>query len=95
MAAAGSKAADMQNCGYGHTACGRAFDYWLRSGGYAGRCDAENIAEGQKSPREVFGSWMNSPGHRANILNPSYRDVGVAALAGAGGELWVMELGGC
>ena len=37
----------------------------------------ENIAMGQKSPAEVMNSWMNSPGHRANILSPSYSQIGV------------------
>ena len=39
----------------------------------------ENIAMGQRSSGEVVTSWMNSPGHRANILNPGYRRIGVAA----------------
>ena len=40
---------------------------------------AENIAMGQTSCPEVVRSWMNSPGHRANILDPSYRRIGVAS----------------
>ncbi len=39
----------------------------------------ENIAMGQHSSGEVLNAWMNSPGHRANILNPGYRRIGVAA----------------
>ena len=95
MAAAAAKAADMKSCGYGHEACGRAFDYEIHAKGYPGRCYGENIAYGQKSPHDVFVAWMNSPGHRANILNPDYRDLGVAETAGPNGPLWVMELGGC
>ena len=37
----------------------------------------ENIAYGQRTPAEVMNGWMNSPGHRANILNPSYTNIGV------------------
>lgn len=37
----------------------------------------ENIAMGQKTAAEVVAAWMNSPGHRANILNPSYTQIGV------------------
>ena len=37
----------------------------------------ENIAEGQKTPDAVVASWMNSPGHRANILNKVYKEIGV------------------
>lgn len=40
---------------------------------------AENIAMGQHSSTEVIRAWMNSSGHRANILNPGYRRIGVAA----------------
>ena len=95
LAAAAAKDQDMARCGYGHTACGQPFDYEIKAKGYTGRCYGENIAEGQKSPREVFVAWMNSAGHRANILNGQYRDLGVAETAGGQGPLWVMELGGC
>lgn len=40
---------------------------------------AENIAMGQSTVDEAMRSWMNSPGHRANILNPRYTRIGVAA----------------
>lgn len=45
---------------------------------YAG----ENIAAGQTTPEEVVNSWMNSPGHRANILNPNYTEIGVGLANG-------------
>ena len=41
--------------------------------GYIG----ENIAAGQRSPEEVVESWMNSEGHRKNILNKNFRNLGV------------------
>ena len=37
----------------------------------------ENIAKGQKTPAEVMNAWMNSPGHRNNILSPIYTQIGV------------------
>lgn len=37
----------------------------------------ENIAYGQRTPQEVMNAWMNSPGHRSNILSPSYTQIGV------------------
>jgi len=40
---------------------------------------AENIAMGQSCCQEVVRDWMNSPGHRANILNGSYKRIGAAA----------------
>src|SRR5438876_751039 len=42
MAAAASKAQDIINCGFSHTACGHAFDYWMTTEGYTGNCRAEN-----------------------------------------------------
>lgn len=38
----------------------------------------ENIACGQKNPIQVMESWMKSPGHRKNILNPNYTEMGIA-----------------
>lgn len=37
----------------------------------------ENIAYGQRTAQEVMNAWMNSPGHRSNILSPSYTQIGV------------------
>lgn len=42
---------------------------------------AENIAMGQPSPTAVLAAWMNSSGHRANILNPHYTRIGIATYA--------------
>ena len=53
---------------------------------YAG----ENIAAGQKSAQEVMNSWMNSSGHRANILNQNYTELGVGYVKGGSyGTEWV------
>lgn len=41
------------------------------------RTAGENIARGQKNPEEVMVSWMNSKGHRANILNPKFQEMGI------------------
>ena len=45
--------------------------------GYNYSTFGENIAAGQATPEEVVQGWMNSPGHRANILNPNFKDIGV------------------
>ena len=49
---------------------------------------AENIAMGQRSSSEVVNSWMNSSGHRANILNPGHTRIGVAAYCTPGGTIY-------
>lgn len=49
--------------------------------GYKWRSWGENIAKGQRTPQEVFDTWMDSPGHRSNILNNGYIDVGFGKTA--------------
>lgn len=50
----------------------------------------ENIAYGQKTPSEVMNSWMNSEGHRANILNSNYTEIGIGiARNNDGTPYWV------
>jgi len=67
--------------------------------GYApygwGRCYVgENIAGGYTTPAAVMTGWMNSGGHRANILNSNYREVGVGhTTGGSWGNYWTMDLG--
>jgi uncharacterized YkwD family protein len=50
----------------------------------------ENIAKGQTSPKQVMNDWMNSEGHRANILNSSFTKIGIAYFKGE----WVQEFTG-
>lgn len=50
---------------------------------------AENIAQGQKTPSEVINSWMNSDGHRANILNPDLTHIGVGFVNNSWVQLFV------
>jgi len=95
MDAAVAKAQDIINCGFSHTACGHEFYYWMVNKGYTGNCLGENIAQGQSSPLEVFTAWMNSPGHKANILNASFKDIGIAGTNSSQGIVWVQEFGGC
>jgi uncharacterized protein YkwD len=49
---------------------------------------AENIAMGQRSSSEAVQTWMNSSGHRANILNASYTRIGVAAYTTPEGTIY-------
>jgi uncharacterized protein YkwD len=55
---------------------------------HTGATIAENIAMGQNSSTEVLQSWMNSSGHRANILNGQYRRIGAAAYRGRDGRIY-------
>ncbi|MEV0372653.1 CAP domain-containing protein [Streptomyces sp. NPDC050636] len=53
----------------------------------------ENIARGQANAQSVMDSWMNSPGHRANILNCDYKTLGVGVHFGPGGPWWTQDFG--
>ncbi|WP_329332039.1 CAP domain-containing protein [Streptomyces sp. NBC_00663] len=58
------------------------------------RSIGENIACGQRSPAEVVEGWMNSPGHRANILTPGFTHIGVGfAGGGSAGTYWTQLFG--
>ena len=56
---------------------GSDFSTALTEQGVTYRGSGENIAWGQKSPEQVMNGWMNSDGHRANILNKNYRNLGL------------------
>ena len=49
---------------------------------------AENIAVGQKSPEEVMKTWLNSSGHKRNILNSSFTEVGCGMSLSSSGKLF-------
>jgi hypothetical protein len=57
--------------------------------GYEAQMMGENIAAGQRTPEQVVKGWMDSPGHRANILRSQYTDIGV----GFYNNYWVQDFG--
>ena len=68
---------------------GASFSSALSESGVSYLRAGENIASGQKSAFEVVNAWMNSPGHRANILNSSYSRIGSASVNIDGTLYWV------
>ena len=58
----------------------------IKSFGISYRSAGENIAKGQATPEAVVKAWMNSDGHRANILNSSFTHIGVGYVEG--GRHW-------
>ena len=68
-----------------------------RAAGYRWRTIGENIAEGQLSVGEVMDTWMRSPGHRSNILDKSFKELGVGLAMGPSGGthrvLWAQNFG--
>lgn len=77
-----------------HTGAGGSrFSDRIRSTGYNLCYGAENVAYGQRSAEHVMYSWMTSPGHRKNMLNPNVVDAAVAsAVDGVGQVYWAMLL---
>jgi uncharacterized YkwD family protein/spore coat assembly protein SafA len=73
------KACDMAKSGYfSHNSptYGSPFDM-MKQFGISFKTAGENIAQGQRTPEEVMQSWMNSSGHRANILKSDFTHIGV------------------
>ncbi|WP_317367532.1 CAP domain-containing protein [uncultured Tyzzerella sp.] len=86
MDLAREKSRDMKDNEYfSHTSptYGSAFDM-INQKGITYTIAGENIAKGQKTAEEVVLDWLNSKGHRENILNPSFTKIGV----GLSGNLW-------
>lgn len=75
--AAQVRAGEIENL-FSHTRPdGTSFVTALQEAGVSYRGAGENIAYGQKTPEQVMEGWMNSQGHRANILNPNFTAIGV------------------
>lgn len=82
------KSQDMKDNNYfSHTSpvYGSPFDM-MKKFGISYKTAGENIARGQTTPQAVVNGWMNSSGHRANILNASYTAIGVGYVAD--GNYW-------
>jgi uncharacterized YkwD family protein len=87
-----AKAQDMYNKNYfDHTSptYGSPFEM-MNKFGIVFNAAGENIADGQPSPNQVMNDWMNSEGHRANILNSGFTKTGIAYFKGE----WVQEFTG-
>lgn len=103
--AAAMKSADILRCDeFSHVACGREFTFWMERVGYLdGGCATagENIAWGTGSlgsARHIFSAWIHSPGHRRNILQGAFRDLGIGLRVGGldgnpGAHVWTQQFG--
>jgi len=68
----------------------------MTAAGYRYSTAAENIAAGQRTPQDVMTAWMNSAGHRANILNCALKQIGVGYATGSSsqyGVYWTQDFG--
>lgn len=88
------KSQDMINKNYfDHTSptYGSPFDM-MKQFNISYRTAGENIAMGQRTPAEVVNSWMNSSGHRANILNANFTDIGIGVAKSSNGTLYWTQM---
>lgn len=67
---------------------GTSFSSVLKENGISYRGSGENIAWGQRTPEAVVNAWMNSAGHRANILNKNYTSIGVGYYQNSSTPYW-------
>lgn len=65
----------------------------ITAAGYRWTTYGENIARGQQTPESVMEGWMNSPGHRDNILNCAFKEIGVGVHDASGGPWWTQAFG--
>ena len=88
------KSQDMINKNYfDHTSptYGSSFDM-MKQFNISYKTAGENIAKGQKTPAEVVKAWMNSQGHRENILNKNYTEIGIGVAKDANGTLYWTQM---
>jgi uncharacterized protein YkwD len=86
--------ADMRDRGFFSHTDPDGRDPWARAAAAGiSNARAENIAQGQADAQAVMTAWMNSPGHRANILDCSLRTLGVGVARGADGPYWTQDFG--
>ncbi|WP_053217999.1 CAP domain-containing protein [Virgibacillus senegalensis] len=85
------KSADMAENGYfdhNSPTYGSPFDM-MKQFGISYKTAGENIAKGQRTPEEVVNAWMNSDGHRKNILNGNFTHIGVGYVEN--GNVWTQQ----
>jgi uncharacterized YkwD family protein len=88
------KSQDMIDKGYfdhNSPTYGSPFDM-MKKFGITYRSAGENIAMGQKTPQEVMTAWMNSEGHRKNILNSSFTEIGIGIAKDSNGRLYWTQM---
>lgn len=71
---------------------GTSFSTALKEQNVSYKGAGENIAWGQRSPQEVMKGWMNSSGHRANIMNPNFTSIGVGYYQNGNGTNYWCQL---
>ncbi|MCD8326105.1 MAG: CAP domain-containing protein [Lachnospiraceae bacterium] len=99
MSAAQARAAELASIdsiyvnGQHHTRLdGRSWATAMDDAGYSYTSAAENLAQGQTTPEQAVNEWMNSQGHKTNILNSAYTETGVGYAVSASGTVYWVQL---
>ena len=93
LTAAEDKRAQETKQSFSHTRPnGSSFSTVLKEFNISYRTAGENIAYGQRTPQEVVTGWMNSPGHRANILNANFGKIGIGVYQASNGTIYWTQL---
>ena len=71
-----------------HTLSHRGWERGLRRAGFVDDALGENVGYNYDTPADVMTAWMRSPGHRANILRPVFRRIGVGCVIDERGHRW-------
>ncbi|SMO89745.1 CAP domain-containing protein [Melghirimyces algeriensis] len=87
------KAIDMANRGYfsHHSPTYGSPFTMMRNYGIQFTQAGENIAKGQRTPKDVMSGWMNSAGHRKNILNPAFNTIGIGYYKGHWVQMFIRK----
>lgn len=97
QAASGHSSEMAKNNYFSHDSLnGKTFAQRLTDASYGYSAAGENIAAGDSSVEQVVNHWLHSPGHCVNMMNPTYRDIGVACASSTSasyGSYWTMDLG--
>lgn len=88
------KGEDMRDNNYfSHTSptYGSPFDM-MKTFGIKYMAAGENIAKGQRTPEAVMAGWMNSEGHRANIMNSNFTEIGIGCVTDSNGATYWVQM---
>lgn len=77
-----------------HTVNGKTLSYRIEKSGYPYRHVGENVARSKRSPPHVVRMWMKSQGHRINILNPHFREIGIGIATAENGDKYFTQVYG-
>jgi uncharacterized protein YkwD len=77
-----------------HTVKGKSFAYRIKKANYPLAKAGENIARSKRSFPHVIRLWMKSPGHRKNILNPHFKEIGIGIATTSSGDRYFTQVFG-